>query len=48
VEAVKEKISDRFARQQALMPYEQLLPPRLRGRNERIDEPMQASGRRAA
>jgi fumarate reductase flavoprotein subunit len=48
VEAVKEKISDRFARQQALMPYEQLLPPRLRGRNERIDEPMPASGRRAA
>ncbi len=26
--------------QQALMPYEQLLPERLRGRNERIDEPL--------
>jgi hypothetical protein len=31
-------VADRFALQQALMPYEQLLPPRLRGRNERIDE----------
>jgi fumarate reductase flavoprotein subunit len=40
VEALKAKLasSDRFAVQQALMPYEQLLPPRLRGRNERIDE----------
>jgi fumarate reductase flavoprotein subunit len=28
----------RFAVQEALMPYEQLLPPRFRGRNERIDE----------
>ena len=28
----------RFALQEALMPYEQLLPPRFRGRNERIDE----------
>ncbi|KPL28697.1 MAG: fumarate reductase [Acidithiobacillales bacterium SM1_46] len=40
VEALKAKLasSDRFAVQQALMPYEQLLPPRLRGRNERIDD----------
>jgi len=30
--------SDRFAVQRALMPYEHLLPERLRGRNERIDE----------
>jgi fumarate reductase flavoprotein subunit len=30
---------DRFALQQKLMPYEQLLPERFRGRNERIDEP---------
>ncbi len=30
--------SDRFTVQQALMSYEALLPPRLRGRNERIDE----------
>jgi fumarate reductase flavoprotein subunit len=29
---------DRFALQQALMPYEHLLPKRYRGRNERIDE----------
>jgi fumarate reductase flavoprotein subunit len=26
--------------QEALMPYHDLLPPRLRGRNERIDEPL--------
>ena len=37
------------ARQAALMPYEQLLPARLRGKNERIDEPMaQAPARRTA
>ena len=30
--------ADRFAVQQALMPYEDLLPDRFRGRNERIDE----------
>ena len=29
---------DRFALQAKLMPYEHLLPPRFRGRNERIDE----------
>ena len=28
-----------LAMQQALMPYEHLLPERLRGRNERLDEP---------
>jgi fumarate reductase flavoprotein subunit len=40
VEALKAKLasSDRFAVQQALMRYEELLPPRFRGRNERIDE----------
>ena len=40
VEALKAKLagSDRFAVQQALMPYEQWLPEVLRGRNERIDE----------
>jgi fumarate reductase flavoprotein subunit len=32
--------ADRHALQRAVMPYEHLLPPRLRGRNERIDEPM--------
>ncbi len=31
---------DRFAIQNALMPYLQLLPENLRGRNERIDEPL--------
>ena len=40
VAAVREKmgIADRFAVQQALMPYEHLLPAALRARNERIDE----------
>jgi fumarate reductase flavoprotein subunit len=38
VDAVKQRISDRFERQRALMPYEHLLPEALRGRNERIDE----------
>jgi fumarate reductase flavoprotein subunit len=50
VDALKQQhADDRFARQAALMPYEQLLPPRLRGKNERIDEPMaQAPARRTA
>ena len=30
--------ADRYAVQSAIMPYEHLLPERLRGRNERIDE----------
>jgi fumarate reductase flavoprotein subunit len=30
--------ADRFTQQRALMPYEHLLPPMLRGRNERLDE----------
>jgi fumarate reductase flavoprotein subunit len=38
VDAVKERIADRFARQRTLMPYEHLLPEKLRGRNERIDD----------
>jgi fumarate reductase flavoprotein subunit len=40
VEAAKQRLAggDRFALQQALMPYEELLPARYRGRNERIDE----------
>jgi fumarate reductase flavoprotein subunit len=42
VAAVRERLSDapRFEVQQALMPYDQLLPDALRGRNERIDEPL--------
>jgi fumarate reductase flavoprotein subunit len=40
VEAIRAQYAnDRFAMQKALMPYEHLLPPGLRGRNERIDEP---------
>jgi fumarate reductase flavoprotein subunit len=40
VAALRERLHDapRFEVQRALMPYEQLLPERLRGRNERIDE----------
>ena len=40
VEALKARMvsPDRFAVQQALMPYEELLPDCFRGRNERIDE----------
>jgi len=51
VDALKQKYAnDRFALQNALLPYEDLLPPRLRGRNERIDEPFgpAASARTAA
>ena len=42
VAAQREQLGEapRFAVQQALMPYDELLPPRLRGRNERIDEPL--------
>jgi fumarate reductase flavoprotein subunit len=40
VEATKQRIGDRFELQKALLPYEHLLPERLRGRNERIDEPL--------
>ena len=39
VEAAKQRAGNRFELQQALLPYEHLLPERLRGRNERIDEP---------
>jgi fumarate reductase flavoprotein subunit len=40
VEAIRgeREAAGRFAVQEALMPYEHLLPPRFRGRNERIDE----------
>ena len=44
VAAVRERMADapRFAVQEALMPYTSLLPERFRGRNERIDEPLEA------
>jgi fumarate reductase flavoprotein subunit len=43
IERLKSKLTDapRFAVQEALMPYEDLLPERFRGRNERIDEPFE-------
>ena len=41
VAALRERMANapRFDVQQALMPYEEMLPAGLRGRNERIDEP---------
>ena len=43
IATIKKKLNgaDRFALQAALMPYEGLLPDRLRGKNERIDEMME-------
>src|SRR5271165_5520665 len=45
IEALKAKLAGapRFAVQEALMPYDDLLPKRLRGRNERIDEPLETA-----
>ncbi len=42
VAALRERMKDasRFEVQKALMPFEELLPPPLRGPNERIDEPL--------
>ena len=42
VAALRERMKDesRFAVQRELMPYDELLPASLRGRNERIDEPL--------
>ena len=42
VAALRERLKDapRFEVQHALMPFEELLPHALRGRNERIDEPL--------
>ena len=44
VDAIRQKMEaegkDRFEIQEALMPYTHLLPKRLKGKNERIDEPL--------
>lgn len=44
VDAIRQKMEaegkDRFEIQAALMPYDHLLPKRLKGKNERIDEPL--------
>jgi fumarate reductase flavoprotein subunit len=42
LEALKKNMegADRFKIQQAIAPFDAQLPPRLRGRNERIDEPL--------
>jgi len=44
VAAIRERMKDgdRFAMQEALMPYRHLLPERYRTRNERIDDPVAA------
>lgn len=44
VERIRRQLegADRFAVQQALMPYLHLLPERYRGRNERLEEPLDA------
>jgi fumarate reductase flavoprotein subunit len=42
VEKIRQHGGDRYAIQQALMPFVHLLPERFRGRNERIDEPKAA------
>ena len=40
IDQIRERMgnADRFAVQEALMPYDDLLPSRFRERNERIDE----------
>jgi fumarate reductase flavoprotein subunit len=45
IEEQKKKLNgaDRFTLQETLMPYESLLPDRFRGKNERIDEMMEAT-----
>jgi fumarate reductase flavoprotein subunit len=51
VDAVKERCTNRYDRQHALMPYTHLLPESLRGRNERVDDddqPAATSQRRPA
>jgi len=50
VEAIRKSMAgaSRFAVQESLMPYRLLLPERLRGRNERIDEPLTAEALEAA
>ncbi|EJX10472.1 fumarate reductase flavoprotein subunit [gut metagenome] len=44
VDAIRAKMEaegkDRFQIQAAIMPYEHLLPKRLKGKNERVDEPL--------
>jgi fumarate reductase flavoprotein subunit len=46
VEAIRKQYAgDRYALQAVLLPYEHLLPARLRGRNERLDEPFAAAAR---
>jgi len=45
IEELKKKLNgaDRFTIQQKLMPYEDLLPERFRGKNARIDEMMEGA-----
>jgi fumarate reductase flavoprotein subunit len=45
IEEVKKQLNgaDRFEIQQKLMPYEDLLPERFHGKNERIDDMMEGA-----
>jgi fumarate reductase flavoprotein subunit len=49
VEAIRlqTRSAGRFATQRALMPYEELLPARLQGLNERLDEPLNEAAQHA-
>jgi fumarate reductase flavoprotein subunit len=47
VERAQAETTDRFQLQAALMPYSDLLPDNLRGRNERLAEPLTGSGKEA-
>jgi fumarate reductase flavoprotein subunit len=47
VDAIKQRFTDRFDRQKALLPYLHLLPEPLRGRNERIDDRLPPPARTA-
>ena len=45
VEQIEQQGLDRFKKQSTLMPYDSLLPQSLRGRNERLDEPLKSEAR---
>jgi len=49
VEAIRlqTQSAGRFATQRALMPYDEMLPARLRGANERLDEPLNEAAQHA-
>lgn len=48
VDAIRDRLTgkDRFEVQQALMPFDDMLPPALQGRNARLDESLADAGKR--